>query len=140
MLTLLSSLLGLFSSALPDLLKYFQDKQDKAHELDVMKLQMEMQAAGASQRLDEINANADIAETTALYKTYTTGVHWVDALNGTVRPVIAYSFFILYAFVKYNQITAMPWQLWTEDDQIIFSGIISFYFGSRAMSKIRAGK
>ncbi len=30
--------------------------------------------------------------------------------------------------------------LWTQDDAAIFAGIISFYFGQRAMSKVRSGK
>ncbi|MFO1242038.1 MAG: hypothetical protein U1E36_02395 [Rickettsiales bacterium] len=38
--------------------------------------------------------NADIAESRALYQTYNTGIRWVDTLNGTVRPVIAYNFFL----------------------------------------------
>ncbi len=57
------------------------------------------------------------------------------------RPVIAYSFFILYALVKVMQFSAdMPWLLWTAEDQAIFAGIISFYFGQRAMAKLRSGK
>jgi len=70
----------------------------------------------------------------------------VDALNGTVRPVLAYSFFLLYGAVKYAQITmlldsinlleAFP-LIWQDEDQTIFAGIISFYFGARAMSKLR---
>ena len=104
-------------------------------------MQMDFQAQGHQERLEEINTNADIAESQALYKTYTTGISWVDALNGTVRPVIAYSFFILYAAVKIMHYSAdLPWLLWTEDDQAIFAGIISFYFGQRAMSKLRSGK
>ena len=102
---------------------------------------MEQQKLGASQRLEEIQLNADIAESQALYRTYSTGIRWVDALNGTVRPVIAYSFFILYALVKVMQFSAdLPWLLWTAEDQAIFAGIISFYFGQRAMSKLRSGK
>jgi len=75
----------------------------------------------------------------------------VDALNGTVRPVIAYSFFMLYAAVKllsYAAIAgsnAVPFvvihdTLWTEDDAAIFAGIISFYFGQRAMKKLGVSK
>ncbi len=86
-------------------------------------------------------AAADIAESRALYKTYNTGIKWVDVLNGTVRPVIAYSFFILYAVIKAMQFSAdLPWLLWTVEDQAIFAGIISFYFGQRAMSKLRQGR
>lgn len=55
--------------------------------------------------------------------------------------IIAYSFFLLYTVVKVMQFSAgLPWLLWTEEDQAIFAGIISFYFGQRAMSKLRQGK
>lgn len=141
MLALLGSLLGFVSSAVPDIFKIFQDKRDKAHELEILKLQMQQQAQGHNEKLEEIGANADIAEMQALYKTYSTGVTWVDALNGTVRPMIAYAFFVLYAVVKGMQFhQGLAWQLWTDEDQMIFSGIISFYFGSRAMNKIRESK
>lgn len=141
MITLLGSLIGFISAAFPDLLKLFRDAQDRKHELRILEMQMEQQRQGHTQRLEEVAIQADIAESKALYKTYHTGIRWVDALNGTVRPVIAYSFFILYASVKIMHFSAdLPWLLWNEEDQAIFAGIISFYFGQRAMSKIRGGK
>jgi hypothetical protein len=141
MLTILASLLGFLGSAFPEFIKIWKDKSDKKHELMLLQMQMEHQKQGYTERLAEINANADIAESAAIYKTYLTNITWVDALNGTVRPVIAYSFFLLYAGVKILQYNAnMPWLLWTEEDQAIFAGIISFYYGQRAMNKIRGGK
>ncbi len=141
MITLLGSLVGFISAAFPDLLKLFRDHQDRKHELTILRLQIEQQAQGHQQRLEEIHVEADIAESKALYKTFYSGIKWVDALNGTVRPVIAYSFFILYAVIKAMQFSAdLPWLLWTAEDQAIFAGIISFYFGQRAMSKLREGR
>ena len=148
MITLFASLFGFLSSLVPDGMKMLRDAQDRKHELKILEMQMAQQAAGHSQRLEEINTNADIAESAALYKTYKVGVKWVDALNGTVRPVLAYSFFALYAAVKWWQWQmlpdqAMPWQievLWTEEDRAIFAGIIAFYFGQRAMGKVRGRK
>lgn len=141
MITLLGSLLGFISAAFPDFLKLWRDAADRKHELTILQMQMEQQAQGHINRLEEINVQADIAESRALYRTYNTGIRWVDALNGTVRPIIAYSFFILYAVVKIMQFSAdLPWLIWTQEDQAIFAGIISFYFGQRAMSKLRQGK
>ena len=141
MITLLGSLLGFFGAAFPDILKLFKDSADRKHELAILQMQVEQQKQGHANRLEEIYVEADIAESRALYKTYSTGIRWVDALNGTVRPVVAYCFFILYATVKFMHYSAdLPWLLWTEEDQAIFSGIISFYFGQRAMSKVRGGK
>lgn len=150
MITLLGSLIGFISAAFPDLLKLFRDAQDRKHELRILEMQMEQQRQGHAQRLEEVAIQADIAESKALYKTYHTGIRWVDALNGTVRPVIAYAFFILYAAVKFLSYAALPDTgvpfvvvydtLWTQDDAAIFAGIISFYFGQRAMSKLQKSK
>lgn len=138
MITLLGALLGFLGAAFPEVMKVWREKQDKAHELQIMDRQMELQKAGHMQQLEAIGAWADIAEMKAVYATYTTNIPWVDALNGTVRPVLAYAFFALFVFVKIQQAIHTPWQIWMDDDRAIFAGIISFYFGQRAMQKYRA--
>lgn len=148
MITLISALTGFISAAFPDLLKLLRDHQDRQHELRILELQLQQQAQGHTQRLEEIHTQADIAESKAIYQTYATNIRWVDALNGTVRPVLAYAFFLLYVSVKSMQFALLPemplpWQistLWSVEDQAIFAGIISFYYGQRAMSKFRAGR
>ena len=150
MITLLGALLGFISSTFPSLVKLWQDASDKKQELAILQLQMQAQAQGHNERIEEINTQADITESAAIYKTYATGISWVDALNGTVRPVIAYAFFVLYATVKFISFSALPATgvpfvvvystLWTGDDSAIFAGIISFYFGQRAMSKLWSEK
>ena len=89
MITLIGSLIGFFSSMMPDVLKVFVDIKDKEHELRILDKQIEIQKAGFSQRLEEVQVSGDIAESMAIYKTFNTGIKWVDALNGTVRPVLA---------------------------------------------------
>ena len=61
-----------------------------------------------------------------------------------MRPVLAYAFFLLYASVKWLQLSILNFDLdaaahilWSGEDQAIFSGIISFYFGQRAFRKMR---
>ena len=122
----------------------------RKHEMSILKLQMEQQTQGHVERLQEIATQTDIAESQALYQTYTTSITWVDALNGTVRPVIAYSFFFLYVGMKLLYFVSAPQDntpfillyetLWTSEDATIFAGIVSFYFGQRAMTKMRNGK
>ena len=148
MITLLGAIIGFIGSAFPDMLKLFRDTQDRKHELAILQMQMAQKDQGHTHRIAEITASADIAESRALYKTYHSGITWVDALNATVRPVIAYAFFGLYVYIKTVQFmllpdSPLPWQivgLWSPDDQAIFAGIISFYFGQRAMNKVRNGK
>ena len=149
MITLIGTLIGFISSIVPDLVKLFQEHQDRQHELTILELQMQQQRDGFNQRLEEIGVQADIAESKALYATWKSDIRWVDALNGTVRPVLAYSFFLLYFTIKCMQfalidwVNPLPWQLaelWDTEDQAIFAGIIAFYFGQRAMGKVRRSR
>jgi hypothetical protein len=170
MIALLSALLGFVSSALPEAVKLFREGKDRAHEMALLKLQMdydreklavvtqENNAARASQ-LQEIEVQAGIAEQTALnarLKDNLTGVAWVDALAGSVRPALTYAFFVLYFLVKCAQFhlltnPALPWvhevnvsqalvSLWTEEDIAIFSAIVAFWFGQRSIFKANARK
>lgn len=144
MITLLASLIGFLSSIFPEFMKIFKDKLDKKHELDILAAQIKMQKDKISGKLEQIDLSADIEETKSLYATYKTDIRFVDTLNGLVRPIIAYAFFILYAGIKVltylclknHDISYQIDILWSVDDQAIFAGIISFYFGNRAMSKL----
>lgn len=139
MITALAALLGFLSSMLPEMVSFLRDRADRAHELKILALQIEQQKQGALARLEEIRTQGDAAITRAAYRTWYSGIRWVDALNGTVRPVIAYAFFLLYAAVKWSQVqSGLPWLIWSEEDQAIFAGVISFYYGQRAFGKVRA--
>ena len=146
MITLLASLTGFISSLIPEIMKYFVDKNDKKHELKILEYQSQIKKSANNNKLDEIIIVQNANEAQALYKTYKTGIYWVDSLNGTVRPVLAYAFFAIYSFIKFLQyqiiIEMMTMNelvniLWSVDDQAIFAGIISFYFGQRTVSKLR---
>ena len=146
MIALFGSILGIFGSLIPNLLKLWQDKKDKAHEIAILNIQIERERLGHVQRLEEISTTADIEETKALYQSMKpTGVHWVDALNATVRPLITYAFFALYAWVKIPLImkgtsgdiySPFYMVIWSEMDVAIFCTIITFWFGNRTFSKL----
>lgn len=145
MITLLASIAGFFSSIIPEILKIFKDKNDKKHELDIFDRQMKFSKIKENNHLHEIQTRKEMFEQASIYSTYKTGIGWIDAINGSVRPVLAYSFFIMYFGMKVLQYMAIKGQdgqlfqylhiLWTVDDQAIFAGIISFYFGQRTFSK-----
>ncbi|WP_017208479.1 hypothetical protein [Rickettsia australis] len=59
--------------------------------------------------------------------------------------MLAYSFFAMYGGVNYVQYKSLKSSallveyldiLWSIEDQTIFAGIISFYFGQRTFSKL----
>ncbi len=148
MLTILSALLGFVSSSFPEVVKLFQDRQDKKHELILMNKQIELQKMNMRMRLDEVRIEGEATEMKALYESTRTNVAWVDAFAGTVRPVLAYAFILMFILTKLPFILLMPENLynieliellWTESDSCIFSSIIAFYFGSRQFSKMRTG-
>lgn len=146
---LISALIGILGSGLPHIFEIFSKWQDNKQELAILNLQMQLQAQGHTEKMQEINANADIAETDAIYRTYNSGVKWVDAFNGTVRPVLMYAFFLLYCFVKHAQYAAytdahgtLPWltvqsAIWNEWDMDLFTSAMLFYFGNRSFEKLR---
>jgi len=154
MITIISSIIGFVGGFIPDILRYFKQKQDNAHELSVLQLQIQAQERLHVQKLEEINTQADISESAALYKAAEikeTGVKWADALlgiyNGTVRPTITYAFMGLYVFVKIGQYVQMvktpgiPWEkaimlLWSEFDQAALLLTLSYYFGQRMSAKV----
>lgn len=144
MMTLVGSLLGFLSSAFPEILRTYRDRKDRDHELAVLDRQIEMQKSGLQGRLDEIHTQADAVITKALYQhARPTGIGWIDGLAGTVRPLITYAFFFLYAAVKgaiwlttvrllgENQWAEGLIQLWSLEDQALFAAVMSFWFGQR---------
>ena len=148
MLSLLGSLLGFGSSFLPKVMHFFQDKQDKKHELAVMEMQIKQQKEVAVQQLEMVNVEADIREVEAIQKSVQiTGVRWIDGLRGSVRPVITYCFFGLVIFVEVSAYLALTASgisamnavqlVWSEEVMGLFSAIIAFWFGGRAINRIR---
>jgi hypothetical protein len=143
MLALLGTIFGLLGSFLPELLKFFVQKEDHRHELEMTKLIH-------AQHIEEVNVEADIASEQAVYKASVqilTGWKIVDGLvslyNMGVRPTITYIFMATYIAVKYAVYTSYlqsgySWQqavqaLWSSEDFAVFSTIMAFWFGGRFM-------
>jgi len=152
MMTLLGSLLGFGTSFLPEVLAYFRAGQEHKQKLDEMRLQGELMQVRSSLKLQELDAEADIAETKGIYqhdRSIDAG-GFVNALRGSVRPVITYAFFIMFAATEVVIIlkvleTGGDWKdavelMWTPETQGLFAAIMSFWFGNRAVSKYVKGK
>jgi len=105
MLSLISTLGGLLVSGLPKLLDFFQDKQDKRHELDLARIQtereLELAAKGfaAQARMEEIRTDQVAMQTDAKMtvaaldhdkKVLERASRWVANYVGTVRPTVTY--------------------------------------------------
>jgi hypothetical protein len=109
MLSLFSTLGGLLISGLPSVLGFFQDKSDKAHELELARMQTEreiqMMERGfiAQQKVEEIRTDQVEMQTAAQMqnaaldhdkKVMERASTWVVNYVGTVRPTVTYLFVI----------------------------------------------
>ena len=75
------------------------------------------------------------------------GTGFISGLQKSVRPVITYAFFGLFATIeitllmdaidKGTEFNEAIQLLWDDDTKAIFAAIISFWFGSRAIDKAR---
>ncbi len=152
-MSLLGSVLGFSSSFLPEILNYFKANQQHKQDLEKMKLQTELMARQSELRLHELDKKADIEETKGLYehsKSLSGSGGFVDALRGSVRPVVTYLFLALFIATEIVIMVKVlesggDWQeavllMWTPETQGIFSVILSFWFGSRAVSKYMSKK
>jgi hypothetical protein len=165
MLSILSGLLGIGSSALPSVLGFFQQKGDQKHEIAMAKMQSERELAMAAAGLQSQEKIAAIEYESTLAETYTQEREALYAhdmklmdkasqstvdLNARVRPIIAFTFVGLLVAVD---LVGLGWAIYTgvdftvamtncfsDDEMAIVSSIIGFYFGSRQWEKHREGK
>ena len=152
MISILGSLLGFGSSLIPEVLGFFRQGQAHKQELAMLEAKAKYAQALSSMKLEELDAKAEIVETEKLYEhdmALAARGGWVVSLQASVRPVITYLFMFTFLAVEggiiYSLMTTQgaDWvtalqAAWTDEVMAIFSAILSFWFGNRAMSKARA--
>ena len=151
MISLLGTVLGFGTSIIPEILGFFKQKQADAHELEMLEAKAKYADQMSKLKIEELDKQAEIEETKGLYdhdRSIDAG-GFVYSLRGSVRPVITYLFFLMFAGVKGTMIYAMisnqniDWTIaiesaWDDETAAVFSAIMAFWFGNRAMSKARA--
>jgi len=127
-------------------LGFFEKKQANKQELMMLEAKAKYASELSRLKLKELDAEADIEEVKGLYKhaeslAQANKSTFVSALQASVRPVITYAFFAIFAFVKITYVImavqegrdVLPaiLEAWDEESQTIFAAIISFWFGNR---------
>lgn len=154
MFAIIGAVIGFFQALVPDVIKLTQDKRDKAHELEMVKLQIQAQKDGATSHLEEIRTTSQAAESDALQKSYRSELKYSGKYSAGVRPTITYMAMGLYLLQKILLVYAiifmptLPWLVgtdtkmaqvavvvWTSFDETLMSWIIGFWFGSRQVKK-----
>lgn len=145
MITLLGSILGFATSFIPKLLEMQQSKIDHKHEMEMAQFQLESQVKLAGIKMEEAQINVDAEQMRGIYANaaQSMGYHWVEALNGTVRPIITYTYFLLITYIELALIMHLSSagldimhikSIILDDDVMgLFATILSFWFGHRTM-------
>jgi len=95
-------------------------------------------------KLKELDLKAEIQELKSLYEhdqTLKTSSTFISALRASVRPVITYFFFFTFVGVELSVIfnlvdPSLIDKIWSDNTAGLFAAVLSFWFGSRAMSKV----
>ena len=153
MLSLLGSALGFGTSIIPSVIDLFKQRQTDTQELAMLQAKARYAAQLSELKIDELRSKSDISEIEGIHKSQAAAVSnstFAAALSGSVRPIVTYLFVGIFLTVKITALVtaldagqslndAMP-IIWDEDTKILFSGIVSFWFGHRAFEKIRQRK
>lgn len=147
MITLISTLIGLFSPIIPALVKMFEKSQDNKYELELRKLEIEAAERGIAlqARIQQIQATIDANKALYVHDESLIGNDWINNLRASVRPIITYSFFGLFCIIKLAlgyaaymagaDITQLANVVWDEYTASLFGAIMGFWFGSRLWEK-----
>jgi len=147
MLALLSPLFGILGSLLPSIVRIFERKQEIKYEIELTKVKLDAaeRQADLQFHVEEIKADAQSRQSALDHDKSLDGGKFINALRASIRPVITYSFFILFVAVKWaaaytmikqgQDIPTMLDAVWDPDTMSLFATIIAFWFGSRVMEK-----
>jgi hypothetical protein len=148
MLGIISAVVGLFSSALPNLVNILEKRQESNHEIKLMEMRIEAASKGVDiQRyIEDTKADIEEGKSVRQHDALVTGDGWIFTLRTAVRPVLTFLFFFLFLIIKLVAVFAMLQQgapvvdilnaVWDEYTVAIFGAIIGFWFGHRAFLHI----
>jgi len=129
---------------------FVQKKQDHAHELEMSRLQADLEAGRHARDLERVRLQSDLKVTEVKVMgdvaiqgkemdafiegikaaAIPTGVKWVDAWNGTIRPAAATVALCLWVFAL-----AKAGFITNDWDRELVGVILGFYFADRSLGK-----
>jgi hypothetical protein len=150
------SLLGGLFRLAPEVLKFFDRKNERQHELEMFKNQCQLEAQRGSQKLQEIGAQHGMAVDVGVLDAFKSAVEqqtemvkaaggWVASLSASVRPMVTYWILALWSFVH----VWFAWNAWldgaapiavfktmmTADFAALVSGTLNYWFLDRTLKQ-----
>ena len=150
------SLLGGIFRLAPEVLKFFDKKNERQHEMAMFSRQCELEQIRGQQKLAEIGAERDRAIDTGVMDAFNAAINqqaemakaaggWAAALSASVRPVVTYWVILLWSFIH----LWFAWNAWmsgaspkevfntmmTADFMALVSGTINYWFLDRTLKQ-----
>ena len=146
---------GLFRMA-PEVLKFFDKKNERQHELAMFARQCELETLRGQQKLAEIGAQREAAIDVGVMDAFNTAIEqqatmvkaaggWAASLSASVRPVVTYWVLFVWSFIH----VWFAWNAWvtgappaevfkimmSPDFSALLAGTINFWFLDRTLAK-----
>lgn len=153
---IIGSLLGGIFRLAPEVLKYFDKKNERQHELAMFDKQCDLEKVRGQIRLEEIGAQRDMAVDVGVMDAFKAAIDqqtemakaaggWVASLSASVRPVMTYYLLLLYGVAKTASIAlayaaGQPMlevlkEAWSVDDMALLSGVVNYWILDRTLAK-----
>ena len=150
--SLLGSLFGGLFRLAPEFLKWLDRKNEREHELNMFRLQTDLEKQRGTFTLEEKYVDYSTAAIEAIQEAFreqsataSASYKWVAAASALVRPGITYVLFGLYVAVKvtailYSMQSGASWlevtkTHWTTEDFALLNLVITFWFVGRSIEK-----
>ena len=149
---LLGSIFGGLFRLAPEVLKFLDKKNERAHELNMFQLQTDLEKMRGEFKMEEKYVDYSISQMDTIKEAFkeqaetAKAAGWFMAfISASVRPGITWFLFFMYAGVKAAAIMLAfqanaSWaevlvKSWDEDDFGMLSMVLSFFFVGRSVEK-----
>lgn len=149
---LLGSIFGGLFRLAPELLKFFDRKNEREHEFKMFEVQTDLEKVRGEFRVEEKYVDHSISQLEAIqeaFKEQTASTRntyrWVSAVSALVRPSVTYVLFLMYVVYKFTLVgiafsTGVDWATiatttWSVEDFGLLNMILTFWFVGRSIEK-----
>lgn len=153
---LLGSIFGGLFRLAPEVLKFFDRKNERMHEFKMFDKQCELEAQRGAQKLQEIGAQHAMSVDEGVLDAFGDAIKqqtamvkaaggWVASLSASVRPIVTYWILFLWSFIHvwfaWNAyiLGASPREVFmtmmTADFAALVAGTINYWFMDRTLAK-----
>jgi len=153
---ILGSVLGGVFRLVPEVIKYFDKKNERAHELAMFDKQCDLEKVRGQIKLEEIGAQRDMAVDVGVMDAFKAAIDqqtemvkaaggWVASLSASVRPMMTYYLLLLYGAAKTSTILLAYYagqpmlevlkNAWSVDDMALLSGVVNYWILDRTLAK-----